>query len=417
MAWWNGKTKKQSPKGYAEQDNTGAWLQYFNQYLTTLNGELLTYAKSNPYYLACNLAEVFIPIDAIADRVASVEYKLRYKSTQKEYEPKGNLKKIIEKPNPFDTINDIVYKNVFSRYSDGNGYLYTKTPDYLKNPTIDNISNIWVLQPDVTMPMFKKEISNPFLMKDKGELIAFYETFFMYKHQIDPRYITQSTVLGLDEKGRGISPLTRVSRNIDNILAVYQARYNVYAKNGNGGILSKAPSASGSSIQEAIEPASRDEILADLQNRNGITGNKNFIGISSIPLQFIKTLGTIAELQPFEETESNAVTIAGIFGVNKELIPKKDSTTFSNQQDAEKYLWQNVIKAVCDDEADILTKAYYLPEDIEFYADLSNVEALQEDKKTSLESDGIYLDNLAKMTEASVDVSTAYNNLKDKYNG
>ena len=417
MAWWNGKTKKQSPKGYAEQDNTGAWLQYFNQYLTTLNGELLTYAKSNPYYLACNLAEVFIPIDAIADRVASVEYKLRYKSTQKEYEPKGNLKKIIEKPNPFDTINDIVYKNVFSRYSDGNGYLYTKTPDYLKNPTIDNISNIWVLQPDVTMPMFKKEISNPFLMKDKGELIAFYETFFMYKHQIDPRYITQSTVLGLDEKGRGISPLTRVSRNIDNILAVYQARYNVYAKNGNGGILSKAPSAAGSSIQEAIEPASRDEILADLQNRNGITGNKNFIGISSIPLQFIKTLGTIAELQPFEETESNAVTIAGIFGVNKELIPKKDSTTFSNQQDAEKYLWQNVIKAVCDDEADILTKAYYLPEDIEFYADLSNVEALQEDKKTSLESDGIYLDNLAKMTEASVDVSTAYNNLKDKYNG
>lgn len=417
MAWWNGKTKKQSPKGYAEQDNTGAWLQYFNQYLTTLNGELLTYAKSNPYYLACNLAEVFIPIDAIADRVASVEYKLRYKSTQKEYEPKGNLKKIIEKPNPFDTINDIVYKNVFSRYSDGNGYLYTKTPGYLKNPTIDNISNIWVLQPDVTKPIFKKEISNPFLMKDKGELIAFYETFFMYKHQIDPRYITQSTVLGLDEKGRGISPLTRVSRNIDNILAVYQARYNVYAKNGNGGILSKAPSAAGSSIQEAIEPASRDEILADLQNRNGITGNKNFIGISSIPLQFIKTLGTIAELQPFEETESNAVTIAGIFGVNKELIPKKDSTTFANQQDAEKYFWQNVIKGVCDDEADILTKAYYLPDDIEFYADLSKVEALQEDKKTSLESDGIYLDNLAKMTEASVDVSSAYNNLKDKYNG
>src|SRR5699024_9963410 len=133
------------------------------------------------------------------------------------YEPTGNLLRLHEQPNPFDSLNDIVYKSVFSKYSDGNSYLYTKTPKSVVNPTYDNISNLWILQPDVTAPVFKKEISNPFLIKDKGELIEFYKTFFMYKHQIDPRYITQSTVLGLDEKGRGVSPLTRVSRNIDNI--------------------------------------------------------------------------------------------------------------------------------------------------------------------------------------------------------
>lgn len=419
MAWFGfGKEKKQSPKGYAEQDNDGAWFQYFNQYLSSLNNEnLLTYAKSNPYYLACHLAEIFIPIDSIADRAASVDYELVYEKTGELYTPTGNLLKLHKSPNPFDGLNDLVYKSVFSKYSDGNAYLYTKTPKSIVNPTYDNISNIWVLQPDVTAPVFKKEITNPFLMKDKGELIEFYKTFFMYQHQIDPRYITQSTVLGLDEKGRGISPLSRVSRNIDNILAVYQARYNVYAKNGNGGILSKAPSAAGSSIQEAVEPATRDEILKDLQDRNGITGNKNFIGISSIPLQFIKTLGTIAELQPFEETESNAVTIAGIFGVDPELIPRKGSSTFTNKNDAEKGLWQNVVKAVCEEEARLLDKAFYLPDGIVHRPNFSKVEALQEDKKTALESDGVLLDNLAKMKEAGANTTNAYKNLEDKYNG
>jgi hypothetical protein len=58
-----------------------------------------------------------------------------------------------------------------------------------------------------------------------------------------------------------------------------------------------------------------------------------------------------------------------------------------------------------------------LPDEIEFYPDFSQVEALQEDKKTGLESDGILLDNLAKMTEAGQDVKQAYSNLKEKYNG
>jgi len=419
MAFWNrGKEKVKSPTGFAEQDNDGAWFQYFNQYLRSLgNDKLLRYSETNPYELACNLAEVFIPIDAIADRAASISYKLVTQSTDEEYIPTGNLKKLIDKPNPFDSLGDLVYKDVFSKYSDGNGYLYTKTPKSIVNPTIDNISNIWVLQPNVTSPVFYKTIPNPFLIKNKEELIEYYKTFFLYKHEIDPRYITQSTVLGLDQNGKGISPLSRVSRNIDNILAVYQARYNVYAKNGNGGILTKAPSAASNNLQEAIDPTTRDAMLSDLQSRNGITGDKNFIGISAIPMQFIKTLGTIQELQPFEETEANAVAIAGIFGVDPELIPRKGSSTFTNKNDAEKALWQNVVKQVCESEAALLTKAFYLPEGVVFKPDFSTVEVLQEDKKTAYESDGLFLDNLAKMTDAGIDVKQAYTNLQDKYNG
>jgi len=420
MPNWNPfakKSTKQRVSGFAEQDNSGQWFQYFDQYLRSLNSDkLATFAESNPYELACNIAEVFIPIDAIAERAASVTYRMVNQSTGEEYIPKGNLKKLYDSPNPFDTMADIVYKDVFARLADGNSYIYTKTPKSIVNPTIDNISNIWVLQPNVTTAVLHKEMSNPFLMKSKDDFIAFYKTFFLMKHEIEPRYIIHSTALGLNERGKGVSPLSRVERNINNILAVYQARYNVYRKNGNGGILARAQS-NKDSLSETVDPVTRDQMLADIQDRNGLTGDKNFIGISSIPLQFIKTLGTISELEPFEETEANAVTIAGIYGVDPELIPRKGSSTFTNKDQAEVALWQNVVKSICEDEAAILTKAYYLPEGIVYEPDFSKVEALQEDKKTALESDGIFLDNLAKMRKANVDVTQAYTNLQDKYNG
>lgn len=418
MNWnpFNKKSGKTNVKGYAEQDNDGAWFQYFNQYINTLNGEIKKFCEADAYELACNVAEIFIPIDAIADRAAGVPYLLRNKKTLEIYEPKGNLARIIEQPNPFDRLSDIVYKSVFSELSDGNSYVYTKTPESLVNPTIDNISNIWVLKPNLTKPIFYKSISNPFLIKSKDELIEYYKTFFMYKHELKPRYVLHRTALGIGGNGKSTTPLKAVEMNINNILAVYQARYNVYAKNGNGGILSKDSGAQ-DSLQAAVDPVTRDAMLSDLQNRNGITGNKNFIGISSIPLKFIKTLGTIKELEPFSETEENAIKIAGIFGVDPEIIPRRGSSTFTNKGDAEKSLWQNVVKPICEDKAKDLDKIYYLPDDIEFFPDFSNVEALQEDKKTSLESDGILIDNLSKLKAEGQNVDQGFNNLTEKYNG
>jgi hypothetical protein len=216
----------------------------------------------------------------------------------------------------------------------------------------------------------------------------------------------------------GRSPLFACEKNINNILAVYQARYNVYAKNGNAGILAKAPvGGGGASLQEAIDPITRDTMLKDLQDRNGLTGDKNFIGMSSVPLQFIKTLGTIKELEPFDETLENAIKIAGVFGVNKELIPKKDNATFSNQMIAEKSFWQNVIKGTAYDVAKSLNKAYYLPAEWTFEPNFSGIEALQEDKKAGFEADGLMIDNLDKLKANGIDMSEAYLKIQERYNG
>jgi len=416
---WKLFGKKKATSGFAEQMNDGAWLSYFNQYMNGVNGDkLVKFDQEKAFDLANTIAEVFIPIDAISERCSSIKYDIVNKSTQEIVIPSGNLQAKLEKPNPIDTLPDIVYQMVFSKLADGNSYVYTKTADSIVNPTIDNITNIWVLKPNVTRAVLKKEISNPFLMKSVYDLIDYYSTIFFYQHKLSPRYVLHRTPTGITESGMGKSLLWACEKNINNILAVYQARYNVYAKNGNAGILAKAPvGGGGASLQEAIDPITRDTMLKDLQERNGLIGDKSFIGLSSVPLQFIKTLGTIKELEPFDETLENAIKIAGVFGVNKELIPKKDNATFSNQLIAEKSFWQNVIKSSCEQVAKDLTKIFYLPSDWEFKPNFAGIEALQEDKKAGLEADGLYIDNLDKMTASGHDMTQAYTNLQEKYNG
>ena len=419
MNWNFFKTKKTSPRGYAESDSDGAWLSYFNQYMQNANGgKLIKFDQSNAYELANTIAEIFIPIDAIAERCSSLRYDIIDINTKEVIIPQGNLKRLLNSPNPLDRFSDIIYQSIFAELADGNSYVYTKTADSIVNPTYDNISNIWVLKPNVTKPVLHKEISNPFLMKQVSDLIDYYKTFFFYEHQIKPRYVLHTANLGITQTGSGLSPLFACEKNINNILAVYQARYNVYAKNGNAGILAKAPvGGGGASLQEAIDPVTRDTMLKDLQDRNGLIGDKNFIGMSSVPLQFIKTLGTIKELEPFDETLENAIKIAGIFGVNKELIPKKDNATFTNQTIAEKSFWQNVIKAFAYDTAKSLNKIYYLPENWTFMPNFTGIEALQEDKKAGLEADGLFIDNLDKLKANGIDVEKAYLTIQERYNG
>jgi phage portal protein BeeE len=419
MAWSLFGKKKNSPQGFAEVQNDGAWLSYFNQYLQNANGDrLIKFDQSRAYELANTIAEIFIPIDAIAERAANIKYDIIDTTTKEIIVPTGNLKRIIDSPNPLEKFSDIIYQDVFSKLSDGNSYVYTKTAESIVNPTYDNISNIWVLRPNLTTPILRKQISNPFLMKTIGDLVDYYKTFFFYEHKLQPRYVLHNTVLGITQTGTGKSPLFACEKNINNILAVYQARYNVYAKNGNAGILAKAPvGGGGASLQEAIDPITRDTMLKDLQDRNGLTGDKNFIGMSSVPLQFIKTLGTIKELEPFDETLENAIKIAGVFGVNKELIPKKDNATFSNQMIAEKSFWQNVVKGTAYDVANSLNKIYYLPDTWSFVPNFSGIEALQEDKKAGFEADGLLIDNLDKLRANGIDMTEAYLTIQERYNG
>jgi hypothetical protein len=210
------------------------------------------------------------------------------------------------------------------------------------------------------------------------------------------------------------SPLAAVRRNIDNLLAVYNARYNVYKNNGIAGIITKKQPNMNGALTEAIDPTTGKDIADELMHQYDLSGHGNIKAITGIPVDFIKTMATIAELEPFRETWEDAMQIAGVYGVPKELLPRESDTTYANKRDAETYFWQNVIKGVAEDTGRMLTRAMGVT-DGEIVPLFNGVECLQEDRKTGLETDGTELDNLKKMQELGVDINGLLNDMKKRY--
>ncbi len=172
------------------------------------------------------------------------------------------------------------------------------------------------------------------------------------------------------------SPLFKAYRSINNLLATYSARYNIYVNNGAAGYLVKKTS-SNSDLNAIVDPIDRDKMLADINNRNGLTGRRNLWGVSSVPLEFVNTLSDIQKLMPFEETLENSIKIASVYQIPPELIPRKDQTTFNNKSEAERSVWENGLMSMVDTATANFSKALCL--DIAGYsiqADYSTVSSL-----------------------------------------
>lgn len=198
-----------------------------------------------------------------------------------------------------------------------------------------------------------------------------------------------------------ISPLFKSQRNINNLLATYSARYNVYANNGAAGYLVKKP-VNSNDMAAIVDPATRESMLADINNRNGITGRRNFWGISSIPIEFINTLSTIKDLMPFDETLANAIQIAATFQIPSTLVPRVDQSKYNNLEQGETSVWENALISIVDSMCTDLTKTLKLSEvKYSIKADYSNVSALNKNAETKEIETGKRLENLKLIKEIS----------------
>ena len=126
-----------------------------------------------------------------------------------------------------------------------------------------------------------------------------------------------------------------------------------------------------------MNPTDREATLKDINDRNGITGNRNLWGISSVPIEFINTLADIQRLMPFEETLEDAIKIAATYQLPSVLVARKDQSTFDNQKEAERSVWENTMMSVVDTVASYFTKVWML-EGIQIKADYSTVSALND---------------------------------------
>ena len=403
--WLRGKSPKMVEK------LNGSFF-YFNDDGIFAN-KIESFTNANAYVLAKNIAEIYNPIDIISDRVASVNYQLKYTKDDSIVEniPK-RIQQLLDRPNALYSMQQLIYNLQFIQLAQGGVDSYVNISEGSPKKS-EYINSIWALEPNKTVKQLKVNIpSNPFTIDNLDDLIANYQTFFLRQVDILPENIISNTFNNISLTDLNyISELGGAERNINNLIAVYEARYKAYKTNGAAGILTRKTATNGDMAQ--FEPSQRKDMIDELNSTDGVTKGKNFIGISAVPMEFIKTLGTISELQPFEETYDDQLKIAGIYNVSKHLLPTKDGTTFTNQSEAEVGIWQNTIKPFAEEMAQYLDRLFYLDGSMYFSPDFDNIEALQTDRKTQLEADNLELDLIGKLRELGINDSEIEKKWKD----
>lgn len=411
MGWFRDKKTVGQAVNFTTTKGTFATFKNLNGMMTSIPTEL---NDQNAYELSTKIAEIYIPIDLVAGKVQKLMRSIHCVNKKgEEVTMPANIQKLITKPNPYYQFSDIAYNAILSIMSDGNRYLYAHTPG--GNPTQDNITGLFLLEPDMVDINYKADRSKYFDAVDLSSMIQDYR-YKLFPNPISPsliRHDRYSFITGTKEFSiKGKSPLYAAQQNVNNILAAYSARYNVYVNNGSAVIL--APKVSDKAIINTTDPNVREGIKDEMNERDGLVGCKHIKSISSIPLEAVNTLATIKDLEPYEECREDMYMIGGVYEIDKDLLPSKEGTTFTNKEVAETKLWNDVVIPFAEDLCDSMTAVCRL-KDMRFAVKVDGEGFLQSNRKTELEADSQEIDNLLKLKEAGFEVNERMKQIALKY--
>lgn len=344
-----------------------------------------------------NVPEVFWPIDFIASRIAGADFVLKKVKDDTVVWQNGSgvgkyVNSILTRPNAFMSFREIVYQHFVYRFTTGNAYMRAAMAENLKDASKYMwCTNYWELPADkVQMETFDRNV-RLFDIAMKEEVIDYYRlnygTYGMMRiptwqvwHDRDgmPKWSTTNDAL------KSESRLSAQSKPISNLIAVYEARNVIYVKRGGIGFLTNLKKDDTGNV--ALTDSEKKELLEEHFKNYGLKKGQYPYGFSNSPLSFVRTNLSISELQPFDETLYDAITIAAAFGIPSVLVPRKDQSTFSNQATAEKTVYSGTViplaKQFCKDFTSFLgleEKGYYID------CDFSRVDCLQTGMKEAEE--------------------------------
>lgn len=352
-------------------------------------------ADRNYLTLFQTVAEVFFPIDFIARRIAGAHFEIKsYKDDSIVYcsgrSPKSNrLNAILQAPNCLQRWSEFVYQHIVYKLATGNGFVRAAMSETFKDkPKWEWCTNFWsipsswmtVVPTSISsgIPLFGiaklDEIVGRYELRRSGSTLIKIPTFQVW-HDRDgmPELLNTTSSNFLKSKSR----LEAAHKAISNLIAVYEARNVIFVKRGAIGYI-VAKKDGGELGAQAMKPEEKRALVEELNGKYGLGERQMPIGVTDTPIEFIKINASIQELQPFEETLLDAITIAGLFGIPDVLVPRKDHSTFSNQAVAEKSVYCGTIipmaKRFCEELTLFLgldISGYYI--DVNF----SDVDCLQ----------------------------------------
>lgn len=309
-------------------------------------------ADQNYITLFQTVPEVFFPIDFIARRIAGAHFEVKkYSDDSIVYcsnrGTKANkLNAILLAPNCLQRFREFVYQHHVYKLATGNGFVRAAMSDVFQNQKKwEYCSNYWsipsnwinVIPSSARIPLFGiaklEEIVKHYELQKNGDVIQTIPTYQMW-HDRDggAQFLTTTSSDFLKSPSR----LKAAHRAISNLIAVYEARNVIYVKRGALGFIVAKKDGGKELGTLAMKPEEKKELVEELNGKYGVGDGKMPIGVTDVPIEFIRLNMSISELQPFEETLLDAITIAGLYGIPDVLVPRKDHSTFSNQAVAEK---------------------------------------------------------------------------------
>lgn len=334
------------------------------------------------------IPEVFFPIEYIASRISGGNFLLKKEADDSVVWRNKTVNSFLNKPNCVFSWKEFVHDHFVWKLATGTSFIRAVTSidvDYR------SVLAYWVLPSDrveVRAPMALVPLYD---VSEVSDLIASVDVMgaFGVQMNIDPRQVMIdrdgiATLLSENSYMKAHSRLDSLRKNIANLLSVYDARNVIFTKRGGiGYIVSKKMDATGT---DALTEAEKKQLVEQNAERYGIGKGQLPYGISDVPIDFVRTNLSIAELQPFDETLADAINIAGAYGVPAVLVPRKDQSTFSNQATAEKTVYASVVIPMAKEFCKMFTSfigldrsGYYL--DVDF----SGVDCMQDGMKTEEE--------------------------------
>lgn len=335
--------KKSLDSKKANPAKTTGQLLYSTDLINGLFGNFSPYKFHNYYTSFQTIGEVQFPINFICSRIRNAKFRLKSWEDDSIVWDNEKMNKFLENPNPYYSFKDLVAYHTQMKLITGNSYLYANIDQSLSGSLWEYCDSFYIL-PSQSVTQKIKNI-DVFSVNKIEDIVDYYQmTSNGVVKRIPPALILHSKD-NLDflnySKITGFPRLDSQQYTLANLVAVYEARNVIYTKRGAlGAIIGKIKDDAGVT---QLTPFEIEELENTFHSDYGLDGNKHMHLISKIPIEFVKFGATIKELQPFDETLEDAIQIAGIFGVSDGLIPRKDNSTFNNQNTEEVSVYNNTI--------------------------------------------------------------------------
>lgn len=345
-------------------------------------------AGSNYLELFRSVPEVFFPVNYISSRIAGAKYQLKKVKDDSVVWANKRMNGILNRPNCLMRWRELIYLHHVYKLCTGNSFLRAAMSDAFSSADIWRYcDNYWVLPADKVVVEPVSGNIPLFGIANTEDIIKNYRLQYGWNGNLDipPYQIWHDRDCGIEFNSgfsflKSKSRLSSQNKPISNLIAVYEARNVIYVKRGGlGYIVSRKTDATGTI---ALTEEEKEQLLKQNFEKYGIQKGQFPVGISDANIDFIRTNLSISELQPFDETLLDAISIAGAFDIPAVLVPRKDQATFSNQSTAEKSVYCSTIIPIAEQFCRELT-AFLGLENSGYYldCDFSEVDCLQEGLK------------------------------------